>query len=69
LFRRQLGFELLISAANPLQGAGSMLKIPLPANGVHCRQQPDFACSFAVGRVNFGCRNGVFRCRQGKYDG
>jgi hypothetical protein len=69
MFRRQLGFELLISAANPLPTADSMLKIPLPANSVHCHQQPDFACSFAVGRVNFRCRNGVFRCRQGKYDG
>jgi hypothetical protein len=34
LFRRQLEFELLISAANPLPRADSMLKIPLPANGI-----------------------------------
>jgi hypothetical protein len=69
LFRRQLEFELLISAANPLLRADSMLEIPLPANGDHCHQRPDFACYFAVGGVNFRYRNGVFRCRQGKYDG
>jgi hypothetical protein len=69
LFRRQLEFELLISAADPLPSADSMLKIPLPANGVHRHQRPDFACAFAVDRVNFEYRNGVFRCRQGKCDG
>jgi hypothetical protein len=54
------------SPANPLPRPNSRLKIPLPVNGIHHTQRVDFARSFAVDRVNFKCRNGVFRCRQGK---